>query len=264
MPLAGIARSYRMARMRLPQPWAIRLGELVYLPGLARKDPNTLIVFGEERLIEELLASGGPLENVGPGLSERVVEVPWVMRAIADANPARILDVGTAFSPIVYKRALIRLPQQVEVVDLAEVEIPLPRHCADVRELPFADFSFDAVLCISTLEHIGMDNERYSVPSGGEGDVAALREMGRVGRSLLVTVPGGVDESIGWLRQYAPRTFRERAAEAGLQVRRLEVFAHDSELGWHPVAEEAVDECHFGRETYAAAAVICAELYRAE
>jgi len=78
-----------------------------------------------------------------------------------------------------------------------------------VRDLPFADSSFDLVYCISTLEHVGRDNEVYDVDAAREqqGDEAALRELRRVlandGR-LLVSVPTGEHDDQGWQLQRAP------------------------------------------------------------
>jgi hypothetical protein len=259
-----LAQPFRALRMRLPQPWSLRLGQLVYLPRLLRGDVATRLTFSEEPLIEQLASTKGRLgDGVGAGLSERVVEIPWVLRSLSDGPVVRVLDVGTAFAPVVYKRLLLRLPHRIETVDLADVSLPaITSHVADVRNLPFDQDRFDVATCISTLEHIGMDNAHYHIESGGEDDVEALRELGRVARRILVTVPAGSDESLSWLRQYAPGTFRKRVGEAGLQVNRLDIFAHDSAGGWSIATEDAISDCHFGRGAYAAAAVICAELQR--
>lgn len=239
------------------------MGQLAYLHRLARGDRDTQMAFAEEALIEQVVSCDQPLDGVGVGLSERVIEIPWVLRSLPQSSATRVLDVGTAFAPIVYKRLLLRQPHTVEAVDLAEVGISAFRsHIADVRDLPFATSSFGVATCISTLEHVGMDNSHYNVRSGGGGDVDALHELGRVARRVLVTVPAGGDEDRGWLRQYAPATFRSRAEEAGLKVLRLEVFAHDRALGWHPVPEEAISKRRFGEGVYAAAAIICAEMGR--
>ena len=45
---------------------------------------------------------------------------------------------------------------------------------ADVRELPFPDASFDLAFCISTLEHVGRDNEIYDVDAARD-DAATRR-----------------------------------------------------------------------------------------
>jgi len=164
---------------------------------------------------------------------------------------------------MVYKRLLVRQRHAVELADLAETAIPgLRSHVADVRNLPFAADSFDVAICISTLEHVGMDNAKYSVQSGGGGDVSALRELGRVARIVLVTVPAGGDEDMGWQRQYAPSTFRRVVDEAGLAVKRLDVFAHDPVSGWSPAAEDSLDGRSYGQGSVTAAAIVCAELTR--
>lgn len=237
------------------------MGELVYMPKLISGHRDTRVAFAEEALIDRLMASGRPLSAVGAGLSERVVEIPWVLRSLPSDPSIRVLDVGTAFAPTIYKRLLMRQPQAIEAVDLRSVDVPaIVSHVADVRHLPFAAGTFDVATCISTLEHIGMDNERYSIDSSGGGDIEALRELGRVARRILVTVPAGGDEDHQWLRQYAPATFRQRVARADLSVARLEVFAHDAATGWARVEEDLVADCHFGHGVYAAAAVICADL----
>jgi hypothetical protein len=174
-----------------------------------------------------------------------------------------VLDIGTAFAPMVYKRLLVRQPQAVDLADLADADIAgLRSHVADVRNLPFADDSFDVAICVSTLEHVGMDNTNYNVASGGGGDVDALRELGRVAPTVIVTVPSGADANMGWQRQYAPSTFRRVVDQAGLMVARLEAFAHDETTGWGPAREDAIGELNYGEGTVAAAAIVCAELKR--
>ncbi len=263
VPPEVLTRQFRRLRLRLPQPWSRTLGRLAYLPKLAAGDASTVREFTEEPLIERLVAGSEPLEGIGAGLTERVVEIPWVLRSLTGDSRTRVLDIGTAFAPVVYKRLLVRRPQSVEVADLAPAELlGLPSHVADVRRLPFAEDSFDVAICVSTLEHVGMDNANYNVASGGGGDVDGLRELGRIARTVFVTVPAGADADMGWQRQYAPGTFRERVQAAGLSVRRLEVFAHDPARGWSPAPEDSVADRTYGEGTIAAAAVICAELAR--
>lgn len=258
-----VTRPYRWLRIRLPQPWSRKVGQLAYLPRLARGHAPTRGVFAEEPLIERLALGNEPLEAVGVGMSERVIEIPWVLRSLSAHPLRRVLDVGTAFSLIVYKRLLVRLPYEVEIADLAPAYVPgLRSHVADVRDLPFASDSFDVAICISTLEHVGMDNANYRIVSGGEGEVQGMRELGRVAQRVLVTVPAGRDENMGWQRQYAPPTFRRVVAETGLRIDRLEVFAHDPARGWIRTNEDAVESRTYGEGASAAASVICADLIR--
>lgn len=255
--------SYRAVRLRLPQPWSRALGKLLYGPRLATGHVNTRREFAEEPIIERLSLSAAPLDHIGDGSSERVIEVPWVIRRVTELNPSRMLDVGTAFAPMIYKWLLVRQAPTIETVDLADATVPgLQNHVADIRELPFADDTFELATCISTLEHIGMDNTQYSLESGGAGDVQALKELGRVARRVLVTTPCGRATDMPHQRQYSPERFRRAAADAGLEVERLDLFAHTPGAGWSPASEDEVLVRNYGESAYAAAAVICAQLGR--
>src|SRR5205823_2256919 len=95
-------------------------------------------------------------------------------------------------------------------VDLAETDVRgLRTIVADVRDLPFPTGAFGVVLCISTLEHVGLDNTVYGLVAerSGDGQRAALRELRRVlagnGR-LLVTVPCGESQDLDWQVQLPP------------------------------------------------------------
>jgi hypothetical protein len=114
-----------------------------------------------------------------------------------------------------------------------------------------------------------MDNEIYFDSSGQpvdeQGDLTALREMGRVtrlGGRVLVTVPGGRDESFGWHRQYSPDAFTSLAAAAGLELAELDLFGHDPGLGWRKVPPETLRERTYASGAVAAAGLICAALTR--
>src|SRR6185437_14138227 len=110
----------------------------------------------------------------------------------------RVLDVGYAFAEPAYLAGLVALgAPELSGADLAAADVPgLTPIVADVRSLPVPDGAFDLVFCISTLEHVGRDNDVYAVdaPREHEGDEAALRELRRAladdGR-LLVSVPTG-------------------------------------------------------------------------
>src|SRR5581483_5759296 len=146
-----------------------------------------------------------PRELHAPAWSdERALELPWVLARYAGER--RVLDVGTAFAEPLYVEGLRELgAPELVTVDLAEPATVI----ADVRSLPFDDGSFDLILCVSTLEHVGRDTAVYDVDARREeaGDEAALRELHRVlardGR-LIVSVPTGVRDDQGWQLQRDP------------------------------------------------------------
>ena len=72
-----------------------------------------------------------------------------------------MLDVGYAFAEPAYLAGLSSLgAAELVGVDLAQADVPgLRSVLADVRDLPFDERSFDLAICISTLEHVGRDND---------------------------------------------------------------------------------------------------------
>ena len=265
-------RAFRSLRYRLPQPSSSLLGQAAFGHRAAARHVRQH--FAEERLIEQLVLNRQPLERVGAGLSERVVEVPWALRRLPPGRP-HVLDVGTAFASIAYKRLLLRLRGPTfELVDAAPFDprdvaafeaAGIRTHVADVRRLPFRDASFDAVTCVSTLEHIGKDNDLYFEEDGGydeAGDVAALCELRRVtkeGGRIVLTVPGGMRTDFGWYRQYDVPTFVGVAERAGLAVGEAEFFVRDAD-GWGPTSPEEIHERTREQGGRTVGALICAVL----
>lgn len=198
-----------------------------------------------------------------PGTDERVVEIPWVL---ARLRPGRALEVGYAFAEPPYLAALVAAGfVTLTGVDLAEADVPgLEGVRADVRELPFASGSFDLVLCVSTLEHVGADNTGYGLAaeSDGASRLQALRELRRVlardGR-LLITVPCGEPGDYGWFHQDDVRGWTRLFTRAGFFVEEQETYELTEE-GWRTSPELDTRGLEYGARGPAASAVLCAEL----
>lgn len=200
------------------------------------------------------------------GRTERVVEIPWVISRYRGER--RVLDIGPAFAHPVYTHQLsvLQIPE-LHGVDLSSRRIPGMRLArADVRAMPYPDGYFDLVLCISAIEHVGLDNSRYGVPQDPNtgGDVAALLEIGRVlapGGRVLITVPFGRAEEQSWFRQYDLERWRALIGSSRMKESELSWYAHGEE-GWRRVA----DPTELGTRAYAegglpgASAVLCAVL----
>lgn len=200
----------------------------------------------------------------GPSATdERVVEVPWVL---ARLRGRRALEVGYAFAEPPYLAALVRAGfDELTGVDLAEADVPgMTTVRADVRELPFEARSFDLVLCVSTLEHVGADNTGYGLEAedDAESRLAALRELRRVlaadGR-LLITVPCGEPGDYGWFRQDDIRGWTRLFVKAGFFVEEQELYELTDE-GWRSSPELDTAGLRYGDRGPAASAVLCAEL----
>jgi O-antigen chain-terminating methyltransferase len=194
------------------------------------------------------------------GTEERLVEIPWVLSRYA--GEPRVLDVGYANAEPTYLGALVAAsPGEVTGVDPVAADMDGVRSVvADLRALPFPDATFDVVFCVSTLEHVGRDNRVYG--AGEEHDESgiaqALRELRRVGRRILVTVPTGAEQDHGWFVQHDVPTWRRLFADAQLEVVEDEVYELSAE-GWRAAAHDAAG-ARYGERGPAASAVYCVEL----
>jgi Methyltransferase domain len=194
-----------------------------------------------------------------PGVDERPIEIPWCLARYA--GEPRVLDVGYAFAEPAYLAGLVQLGAADLVgVDLVEKVVPGLRSVqADLRDLPFADEEFDLAVAISTIEHVGRDNTQYGLaPEAGESLDAALRELRRVAKAVLVTVPTGEGELLPEQAVFAPSEWVDRFARAGFVVWEDELYELRAE-GWRSV-EELTPGARYGERGPAAAAVLCCEL----
>lgn len=150
------------------------------------------------------------------GVDERVVEYAWIFDRVAALRraDARVLDAGSVMN---HERVLhgwrhAQLPP-LSIVTLkyeghAHVSDDVRYEFADLRDLPYRDGWFTTVLCVSTIEHVGLDNRIYGAAAERATDptgeaVRALEELARVtvtGGTLLLSVPFGARSNRGWFR----------------------------------------------------------------
>lgn len=119
-------------------------------------------------------------------INERILEIPFVLSKIRGT----VLDVGSNESPV--SLMLASIGHKVTALDLrnSTFEHPnLQNVCADITRWK-KDNYFDAVICLSTLEHIGL--EVYGGEIIKNGDQEAIDNIYtslKVGGKLLLTVP---------------------------------------------------------------------------
>jgi SAM-dependent methyltransferase len=189
--------------------------------------------------------------------NERIVEIPFVLQNLLSTAGMTILDFGCAESVLpIY---LATQGAQVVGVDLREYDFEHPnfRFCkGDFLNNDFSDAYFDAVVAVSSVEHVGLNV--YSSRAYESGDNKVVREFRRVLKSggvLILTVPFGkryVDEE---LRVYdsqllteltdgfvnTKRKFYRRAVEGTHWLESSEEEC--SESGVHPVTGVAGVAC---------------------
>jgi SAM-dependent methyltransferase len=243
-----------------------RAGLLQELAGSDEFRAVVLLDAGLARAAAERGNERRPRELQAPAASdERAVEIPWILARYR--GEPRVLDIGYAFAEPAYLAGLAGLGAADLVgVDLAQADVPgLRSVVADIRELPFPDDSFDLVLCISTLEHIGRDNDVYDIDASRDeaGDGAALRELHRVltkdGR-LLISVPTGEHEDQGWQIVRTPADWIALFERCGFLVYEDELYVHEAN-GWRTATPADASRARYGAAGPGAGAVLLAELH---
>ncbi|MCR4336925.1 MAG: class I SAM-dependent methyltransferase [Candidatus Omnitrophica bacterium] len=128
-------------------------------------------------------------------INERIVEVPFALQALSGlSRDKKILDLGCGESILPLQLAV--LGYQVTGLDCREYPYPHPNLCfvqGNILSLPFAPESFDAVLSISTLEHVGRGSYQDPVAEDG-ADSQAVKEIERVlvkNGLFILTIPYG-------------------------------------------------------------------------
>lgn len=118
--------------------------------------------------------------------SERLVEYDFLARnLLSPLRKANLLDVGTAGSALLQTIKEFGQKWQALGIDLKESDMIM-----DARSTGFRGGEFHMVICISTLEHIGLEHDI----DDKNGDAKAMKEIFRILKkdgSAIITVPYG-------------------------------------------------------------------------
>jgi SAM-dependent methyltransferase len=173
-------------------------------------------------------------------LNERAVEVPLAEAVLRGYDPARVLEVGNVlahYRPV--RHAVVDKYEKapgVRNVDVVDIDVPAP---------------VDLVLAISTLEHVGLDEEVQD-PRKPARAVAHLASLLAPGGRLWCTVPVGYNTA-----------FDRRLREDGLGFTRLTAMRRlDRANRWAEVPVDEVWSIGYDRLLYTAHAIVVAELVR--
>lgn len=167
--------------------------------------------------------------------NERIVEGPYVYRALGAVKAgASVLDVGAAESTLAF--SLASLGYDVTALDIRDYSLAHPRLrvvTADILDWETSE-SFDVVLCVSTLEHIGLDAYGAATrdDSADQTAIERLRALTRPGGILVLTVPFGPGSSDETQRSY-DRPKLERLL-GDWTVRDLTIVRQEDDLTWSP------------------------------
>jgi SAM-dependent methyltransferase len=202
-------------------------------------------------------ARNAPRAAFGAWRSEACIEAPWASQHLA--GRARILDIGFTLASLDHLGVLLGLAargSRIEAVDAIppdrvagrfpdawrEAALAVPVHVGDLETLDLPAGGFDAVACISALEHLGFEGETRPADASARilSQAAKLVAPGGV---LVVTVPMGaggarrlVDDAAPWsatIWEHSPDDWRAMLAASGLAVREQRFFEWLGETeGW--------------------------------
>ena len=206
--------------------------------------------------------------DYGFRLCERIIEYPWLFSKLEDRN-SKILDAGS----ILNFRYLLEHPvlknKKLSILTLAPegncfFDKSINYLYEDLRNIPFQNTYFDEIICISTLEHINMDNTIYGeeklsgkthdgVPDFAYADV--IKEFIRILKpcgKIYITVPYGKFENHGFFQQF-DRKMLEKITDMFSEAGTFETdFFRYFPDGWRFISREDCDDAesfnpHTGR-----------------
>ncbi len=145
-------------------------------------------------------------------LDERVIEYPFalstLMNTAINKKKVQLLDVGCVLNNLLIRNYVTQFTQWVWFLNPSLEPLQYQNNfsyiVSDIRncQLP-SELKFDLVTCLSTIEHVGMDNTRY----GGTGKefqetpnnpekfaiqaTQKISQLVKVGGKLLLSVPFG-------------------------------------------------------------------------
>lgn len=175
-------------------------------------------------------------------IHERIVEVPFVFRTLARAPAGgRVLDVGSAESTVAF--SLAALGFRTIALDPRGYPLPHPRLQAVQEDIARwagpGEGSLDAIVCLSTLEHLGL--KAYGAPSN-DGDLdrhtmSRFLSWLKPGGLLALTAPFGRRAVSDFERTYDSPQIDELLA--GWTVQERAVYAREGSVEWNLRAEDA-------------------------
>lgn len=217
----------------------------------------------------------------GLGLDERIIEYPWLFSRLP-ADPGTLLDAGSVLNHEYILEQPSLVAKQLTIVTMApEHDCFWRRRISyvydDLRSMCFRDAYFDWVVCLSTLEHVGLDNSRFygaDTPVASEPDsyLSAVREFSRLlrpGGTLYLSVPYGEHRDFGWLQTFDAQMLD--AVRAAFQPRSWQEHIFVSgQNGWTRTSRAAAASATYWdrhanpryspRDPAAAEAVACIEI----
>lgn len=213
-------------------------------------------VLNNKNLIKSFQKSDSLPIGYGFRLDARVVEIPWALSRL-DTNDEKILDAGSALNTKEIVESPLLSRRKITIVTLAPEKAcfwydGVSYLFGDLRNLDFKAETFDSIVCVSTIEHIGMDNTMYigkdESSRGNPYDFRiAIDELKRVlkkGGRLFCTFPFGKYENHGWFQQFDSK-LTNSLIEQFHPVQKYETIFKYLPEGWIISDRESSSQCQY-------------------
>jgi SAM-dependent methyltransferase len=211
----------------------------------------------DEKLLEVFKFKKPLPKGFGFRIDARVVEIPWALSKLTDSS-GQLLDAGSSFNMNYVLTSYPLTHHKITIATLAPEStcywnLGISYVFSDLRCLNFRDNWFDNVVCISTIEHVGMDNSFYAGPSdvaqrsNSNDFLSAIGEIRRIlkpGGKLYITFPFGLYEDHGWFQQFDSSLTDTLINEFNPTEFDETVFKYDPE-GWKLSDRFACSNCNF-------------------
>lgn len=236
-------------------------GRVPWSPGYSKFKNKVLIeTFGSPALMERFARHATLPHGYGQRLDERVVEIPWTISHIREGT-GRILDAGSVLNTA-FILGLPRLRGHKIFIwslelDWLHLNSDISYIHGDFRESPFKERLFHTIVCISTLEHVGMwpipkspFDKSFLEPRPKRDFSAyrsAMREFRRLlvpGGQLLLTVPFGVKEDHGWTQVFDASGINDIKESFGAFCRSETFYRYRAE-GWETSNSKACSDSRY-------------------
>lgn len=230
------------------RPWTTGYGEY--------KEKYINDALGNKNLINRFLHNKKLPIDYGIGLDERVVEYGWLFSRLGNETQS-LLDAGSTLNlPYILEQPVLK-KRSIVIYNLSPEQTikrsTLSYIYGDLKQTILRSKIFNEIVCISVLEHVGMNNTfLYSddstynefQPNDYQIVIRELKRLLKPGGKLFLSVPYGYYENHGWLQQFDQKMIT-KLIEVFDGTKHDVVFYKYSSNGWQIAKADDCNHCSY-------------------